>query len=478
VNRRILVAALSAWIPFAGCGSPRQADGWAQLTGTVVDTRITETGDVPDPYGPDDVHLSVVCPGPHAWSTIAATIDQQGAFTVTDVPSRDCYLKMEKQFEGSWPVFVRAATDHIDLGGLYLGRADVAVATQPSVLEIDSDRMTAWHPNDELDLFSLGAGVTAYGIEKQANMAPADGDTALRGFAVDLTKLPDARVVDGDRGDHLYVTHFRRTMLPVPYDSIEETLAAPAPALQEGQSAAISDPFQTGSTTDVRIDWRETAFFAQRTNVNPQAHVDVDYIAIYADPAGPRRTTDGPLPVLMFSGFRPGDVTPADVPFTAPIVNPYPASWTPRYCAESVYSFDWLPPDVKESIVSCGTAAATIGPVVPAITPPRHLQIDGKDIAHPFQQSGPAPTLRWDPPPEHASMYTVTIRQQAPDQTWPIIGAIVTDLTAVPFPPGLLAPDQPWVATVTAFAHASLAAPSREPGNESFAAAVSARLMP
>jgi hypothetical protein len=477
-------AGLLVCAAMAGCHGE---GGWDRLTGSVVDTYVTDHGDVPRPYGPAEVRLSTLCPGPDGWTTVAGTIDEAGAFTIAGVPSHDCYLRMDTLPDGRrWPVFFRAAVPRLELGSVHFGRPDAEAASQPTPLEIDAAPMSPWAANDELELFSLGAGAFGYGLE-HLGQAPAVGATSLDAFSVDVAQLARPQLVDGGRGDQLIITHLtrrkaeldpdlaRKTSLP--YDGIEEVLRPQPPSQHDGESARVTGGFEAVPATSVALDWRMSAFFVQARHVNPQAQAEAHFLSVNADPSGASRTTNDDLPLLIFSGFQADRLT-LDFPFTVSMANPFPTGWTPRVSAWSDYSVSWVP-NIPADIGTYGPLSELAGqPLDTTITPPRRLTIDGQLVTDPGLHSGPAPTLRWSAPPEGARLYMVTIREQDSSGGWPIAAVFVTDETEVRFPPDLLLPAVPWVAYVTAYDHRSLASPNVLPSRGAYATAVTALLLP
>jgi hypothetical protein len=468
----------------AGCHG---ADGWDALTGTVVDTYVTETGDVPVPWGPKDVSLSAVCPGADDWTTIAGTIDEVGAFTIPHVPSRDCYLRMLKAGDGSWPVFVLAAVPRIDMGTVHLGRPDAEQASQPTPLAIDADPMSPWAAGDELDLFSLGAGASDHALE-QSGGAIDVGASSLQGYSVDLSQRSNAHLVNGGRGDHLFVSHFttkHAELAPdiakhasILYSGLEEVLRPEPPSQRDGESARVSGGFAPVRSTPVTLDWRMSAFFNEARHVHPQARGEGHFVSVHADPSGPRRSTDDDLPNLLSTGYKTDKLT-LDFPFTAALANPFPAGWTIRVSVWSEYSVSWLPGDVRAGIATYGPLSELTGqPLDPKITPPREPSIDGNSVWDPGRRSGLTPLLRWQAPPESAHLYSVSIHQQDPSGRWLVAAAFVTSETFVRFPPGVLQPGTPWVAFIFAHDNRSLAAPNAVPSRGAYATTVTALLTP
>jgi hypothetical protein len=481
MRRTLLVCAT-----LAGCHG--SSDGWSAVTGTLVDTYVTETGDVSQPWGPKAVKISAICPGPDAWTTIPGNIDESGRFTIPNVPSRDCFVRMDKQVDNSWPVFFLADVPHMVLGTVRLGRPEAEEAVQPTTLGIDADQMSAWAPDDELDLFSLGGGVSDYGIERSGS--PIDvGATSLQGFSVDMSRLSNPHLVDGTRGDHLFVAHLTNrhpevdpavAKTSITYLAIAEVLRPEAPAQHDGQDSGVTGSFEApGPATPIKLDLRMGPFYNEAKHVNPIAHHEGYTLAAYAEPAGPRRTSRGASPLLLFGDYVPKGGLPIDFPATASIANPYPSGWTPRLYAWSDYSVPFLPDNFRFTIGRFAPLTELAGqPLDWKITPPRQLTIDGIDVSVPGQHGGPTSVLRWQAPPEGARSYMVEVYRQDASGQWPLVAVLGTDQTSLRFPPGVLDNAAPWVASVTAFDNQALDAPNTPPPRGAYATAVTAVLVP
>jgi hypothetical protein len=319
MQRRSWVFALALAL---GCDS---AAGPSDLTGTIVDTHLTERGEEPWPFGPDDVELAAVVPeADGTWTTIAGMVDRMGTFRVPQVPGGDYYLRMRKAGFDSWPVFIHASARTFDLGALYLGRPDAEEPTGPTPLTVNATGLAAWETSLRLGLFSLGAGSADHDLDEAAVTLPAPGATTLQGFTIDVSLLSRPGLVDGSVGDTLFLT--QHTVLKhngLPYWSLVRALQADSFSQADGEPVAISGTFLPAKVDRQLVSWDLGSLARATKDVNPSASEGIHGLLFYADPAGPRRTSSSPSPLLMSTGIDGQKSPNSDFPFNLAFGNPY-----------------------------------------------------------------------------------------------------------------------------------------------------------
>lgn len=153
----------------------------SDVTGTMIDTYVTEAGDVTRVNtGATPVAL---VPSGNGFTTIKGTLTPDGKFTIPAVPAGTYYLGL--QGAGSIDTFIVTDQRSFDLGSFYAGRPDVTpITTSPTPVVLDLTGMAAWDDTDSVEIVSQGAAAGSdltFGSMSSINA----GDTSITAYSVD-----------------------------------------------------------------------------------------------------------------------------------------------------------------------------------------------------------------------------------------------------------------------------------------------------
>jgi hypothetical protein len=419
--------------------------GTSPVTGTAIDEFITETGRQSRPQDLSQTLIAAIvteADGYQNWHWGTGTA--AGTFTIADVPNGPYVLQFGS---GS---FFEADTRSWDFGNLYVGRPD-AVAVAPSAatsLGLELTGLAPWTAGDELALFSLGSA--AWGSLSAAATAPQEGVTTLSGFAVNYAKLQHPTLIDGGKGDHLFVTQSEQKRDGnVSYSAATRVLSSGAVTMKPGESTTLAGAMvAVAQDQTLGFTWDGAAFEALRSAVHPSAHADYRF-RILAEPAGPAEQSRSSPPELL----RVSSLTSASAAGTLSYGSPYPAAWGRIGALDISYTAEVsLPGEATPRTIPLATGAQLFAPVdqlggglAPTLGPVRDIKIAGQSAADGLTGVGATPTITWQPPATGTPVgYVVLIGRFAPlpinANLGPIgwIGGIFTTGTSFTIPAGVL----------------------------------------
>lgn len=302
--------------------------------------------------------------------------------------------------------------DLLDLGLANLGRAGATASDGGSVvLQLDVTGLQPWQPfSDVLQLTSENAGYVALNAQAFAGDQPDAGATAAS-FPVGYFSACGTRrgrfvpLVDADAGDVMTLTQLQSS--PVGDGGLLElrTLVRSAvlPAFSMADHAVTQVPAALAAPATMErlsLDFRQSAFDALRAAVHPNATAIASTVTVTAQPFTADLGAYTAAPDLAV--LRPQQLS-SDVSLSFDTGNPFPASWpklvSVRYTMQVAYDY----PDggtraittamVTQDLLSSLGAA----PLVPRVSPPRNIRVDGADgLAR--SQISRLPVLSWDPP--------------------------------------------------------------------------------
>jgi hypothetical protein len=439
-----------------GTGGPA-----SDVTGTIVDTYITETGDVTQVN--TAVTLVALAPAGSGFTMIPGTVAADGSFTIPDVPAGTFYLGL--QSGGQISNFVVTDQRTLDLGRVYAGRPDTTpITTTPTSLVLNLTGMNPWQDTDALEIFSHGAGAGS-DLLSAAMAFPTAGDTSLKALPVDALQFFVPGQIEAAKGDTTFFTQLvSRTDGAFSYSSIGKSFKPAAFSLLDGQTTPVSGAFTDVPQQTVTLDWKRSLFAGLSAAVNPGAKLTSCDVYGFGEPGGATRVTNTYSPTILYGG----DPAVDDVMLKLSYGNPFPASWAAMGFVSARFSVSYLVPGTATTKNAHATVdvSGTItdlagGAVKPILGPPSALQIGGKDANAVNTGVGLSPVLSWSVPAVGTSaIYQVSVRKVDPNiSAGSGAGRFITQGTSITLPPGVLESGSSYFVRVTALSAGSVTSP-------------------
>ncbi len=488
--RSIRLASTLLGLAVAACsGEPgeRPTTQPADVTGTLVDTRVLDSGDVlsvPETTALDI--LALVPDGNGGFSEILGEIAEDGTFRIPAVPEGTYYLRILELFgTGTLPPrYLVTSERSLDLGRVYAGRGDAELIESPATqLVLDADGLSPWQEDDTLELFSLGAGANGL-LEPAPGVAvPLTGATSLQGYAADLSQLVAPRRIDAAAGDRAYITQsiaHGSPGMPGFYWSVSKVFE-PAPfTVVEGQAQNVSGTFQAVPQKSVAISFDVPAFEALVESVHPTATITSQDFSLLVEPGG-ERSTATVTPTLLYHTSLAGTPVPG-----LEYGNPFPSEWAEVASASFQYTVvHTLPGNVTKShsvsIGVSGPVTAMAGATLaPTLGPPLEVTVGDKPASGNVSGVGVTPTVRWSPPSlGKPAIYTVTLRRIDPmGGLTRTVASFWTRETSLTLPPGLMSPGSFYYLRVGTGGQWNPQSPFKGGNTSAFAAAVTGVVSP
>ena len=425
------------------------------VSGTRIDTFLTDVinRSVPvDLSAPGSVE-ALVPNGAGGFAVFPGTGTAAGGFTILGVPDGTYYLHTLNSYYVT-------TNSVLDLGGYRLGRPDLVPANPAddatTKLVFNLGNLLAWQPlNDELEFFSWGANSFIFGVEREAlSGAPVAGDTALH-LTVDERAFYSGggflNLIDAAKGDRAVLIDLTGRVGLVAgkptgpsYSSVSRIYEAPPFTQVPGTTtvlgnfpATAADNFTDVSQSNpVTITLRTTQFAPLLPALNPAFTASNLNCNRFVPGSPPRMFLDiqavpanGALQGTLLSQFSS---LPDLLILRAPLYGPDMSSGTMFYGtpfrgAVSAFGLVKASCGIPFTIPGATTpvfasahmsqnasvALLSASPVVPAISAPRSIRINGTADFFAAQTGiGASPTLSWMPPAIGApQVYTLTVNR-------------------------------------------------------------------
>ncbi|AEI64647.1 putative lipoprotein [Corallococcus macrosporus] len=383
-----------------------------------------------------------------------------GGYRFLGVPQGEFYLR-------TGGTYILTDERHVEIGRNILGRADTVYSPRSSTpLHLNLTNLAPWQQSAGLTTGSriqLVSGSVDFTGDALISDAISTGATELNtqnAIAAAMTNL--VPVFEAAKGDGLYVNqHATVYGQPLPLsnarlaaNSLVRSLQVPAFdfTADDITPLAISGALQDVPTSEVSFEWRLGAYTPHASNVHPSASPRIPSFFIDVAAHGPEAGWVG------YSGEILSFALEAGAAFTLtnrlPYGNPYPSSW--RLVASATYPFRTMevPPGGGPAIGLSGSIASTdylenlvAGPIIPRLTPPRALSIDGIPATSQRVVGNTSPVISWQPPANGAPT-TYRVRLYRLDRDGGFVSVMPQNTfflpgtaTDVRLPPGLLAPN-------------------------------------
>jgi hypothetical protein len=431
------VGAVSCGSDSSGAGSPEAPfDG---VKGAYLNSYVWGASKATAPPV-EGTSVAALVPQPSGgYTTIEGSFYEDGTFEIPGVPEGSYLLKI--QSDGAAPYFYWTKERVIELGYYYANRPDtrpVTISPTPMVLEVGG--MSPWQETDEIEIFSPGAGSFGFPFFE---LTP--GVTSLGGASFDAFEMYPANLIDGSKGDLLYVTQLvTRDAGGAPYTSLAKVFTPPPFSMEDGQPTTLSGSFSDVPQKTLSIDWKRAAFVALAKDVHPWAGLFDSNFSVIAEYGGTSHITPTIPPSLL--SFYGDSETMTDFAGELSYGNPFPSAWGLAATASATFSMHvTLPgadaPKLITGEVYCSTllgdkASLTLSP---SLGPVKDILVNGKPTADWLTGAGVTPVVSWSPPATGtAASYRVMIRRLEPMGTSRFVASLYTGETSIELPGGLL----------------------------------------
>ncbi|WP_044891090.1 hypothetical protein [Myxococcus hansupus] len=400
----------------------------------------------------------IYVPSGTTFSVVSGSASPQG-WRFTGIPSGAYYLRTGNSF-------IITSAREVDIGSQQLGRPDTVFSqTLWTPLQMNLVNLAPWstyngvtEPGSSLQIAS--AQVNLYGAVNVFD-AVADGQTHLLTNDADVfTSTANALpVFEANKGDRLYVSQHAQLQAGTLPDGRPLGYSALVRSVEMGAFDFVPDGVTPMPLTGVMrpvpmrefpIEWRLPEFTRHAEGVHPLA--SANYASFYVMPAA-HGLSDG---WVGYSGETLSLMLPRGTSFNftrrLSYGNPFPSSW--EMVAAAQYTFRVLEevPDGSGTLFSLGANMYTYeeldsyvaGPVVPRVSPPREVTIDGVPASTPREVGTASPVIAWLPPVVGTpSLYRVLIYRFDTTRRMGVLHRnlyVPGSATQVRLPPGTLDP--------------------------------------
>jgi hypothetical protein len=434
-SQRLLLLLLSlslAWVgcddeptltPDAGTGNP---DGGMDASTpddptAVTLTRVYRYHSASGMKTVDDTTTTVVpevlIPEGESFRRIEGTSTGGANYRFTGIPAgTPYYLK-----RGSTYVVTDART--VDLSTDLLGQPDAGVANTTGLIDIRFD-LSGLEPQSEWQNSSFTQLLIVSGEQEFATSVYANipvGQSTFTGEEQTVNfSAPWIPQFIAERGDRAWVNQLTTRDAgalsdggTITYESLVRSLHLPPFSYDGSTPLDVRGTLQPVPMTAFSLDWPLSDFAAYTSAAHPSATVGSSTFILSPAAHGLEYGWVGYLGDMLLLNTRRG--TTENIVLSLSYGNPFPSSWgvigsallSFRYPAtlsngsavtlsSSVSVTDWMP-------------ALVAGPVVPRMSPPRGLTLNGQDAYVPQRLEG-SPVVSWMPPELGApSLYTLTL---------------------------------------------------------------------
>ncbi|WP_338871067.1 fibronectin type III domain-containing protein [Myxococcus stipitatus] len=358
----------------------------------------------------------------------------------------------------------------VDIGNNRVGRPDVvSVAMGPSMpLQLNLLNLTPWQPGSRLHLNSTQ--LEFMGETYLFNGLPA-GSTSINTSDAEFYSslgmtLPVLEAEKGDRFHVNQVSPFPAGRTPdgrsLTYYAVERSLeVAPFDFVPDGVTPLpVTGKLQPAKMREFPMEWRLPAYAHFTSEVHPSAQPTTASFNVAPTPYGVDETWIGYAGELLTLRIPQGAIF--DFTSRLKFGNPYPSSWgVLSYLSFSYRVTETVPDGSGRTVSLSGTNGGydmldnlISGPVVPRVSPPRAVTIDGVKASTPREVGTASPVVAWEPPvlgtPNSYRVglfrYDTQLGMTVPSGYLYAPGSV----TQVRLPPDMLQPDSIYYLRVTA----------------------------
>ncbi|QSQ11224.1 hypothetical protein [Myxococcus landrumensis] len=388
-----------------------------------------------------------------------------GGWRFSGVPEGSYYLSSGSRY-------VVTDAREVDIGDNRIGRPDtvhVETGNGGSMpLQLNLLNLAPWQSGTRLHLNSTQ-------VEFQGEVSLFDvippGSTSLNTSAADFSSsvamtLP---VLEAEKGDRFYVNQVSpfpagRTPdgRPLTFFSVERSLeVAPFDFVPDGFSPLpVTGRLMPAKVREFPIEWRLPTFAQWTSEVHPNAQPTSASFNVSPTPYGVDESWLGYAGELLTLRIPSGAIF--DYTGRLKFGNPYPASWGVLSNLSFFYRVIETVPDGSGRSVALSATnggfdtldSVISGPVVPRVSPPRVLTIDGLKASTPREVGTASPVIAWEPPALGSpDSYRVGLFRYETDLGMTVPAGylyVPGSIHQVRLPPDMLQPDSIYYLRVTA----------------------------
>jgi hypothetical protein len=403
-------------------------------------------------------------PSGYAWRPGSA--QSNGTFVIPNVESTPFLMQVGTSY-------VWSTSRSLDLSYAALGRPDVELEPEGTLLNLQLTGLAPWGDADDVQLTSMSSGLSyqpLFGCPAPDFAYPTAGDTALSGSInygewVGVCGNQPVRI-DPARGDTLYVTQLSgyTDAEGVDYQEVRRALATNGLPKDATGTLQLSGMLAAPALSPQGFSFRAPEFAAQVLASNPGAGMLYNTVNVGALPGYAQHGTYTGWPDLALAW----DYTPlnGDLNGTFQYTNPFPSTWTPFVTAQAIGRVRFtlpLPDGTPSPPRSMSVIAASREPLMAGSHPPlfakvgvpQDVRINGQSAAGDLTGVGTTPVVSWQPPAlGTVTRYNVRINRIYLTGTFinrVTQASINTTQTQLRIPPGQLLPGETYFLQVYAY---------------------------
>ncbi|WP_241757777.1 fibronectin type III domain-containing protein [Myxococcus landrumensis] len=359
----------------------------------------------------------------------------------------------------------------VEVGANRLGRADAVYADIGGIqaLNLNLANLEPWRPGTLLELAS--AQVDMSGDVYVPSEAVPEGSTALNVDGAFYSSYTGSRfpLFESDFRDRLYVNQLSPSSAGSMPDGRPLTYTALSRSAEVGTFDFLPDGatpmpvtarLQPAPVREFPIEWRTPRFTPFASEVHPRAEHSSNSFSLLPAAHGLSEGWIGYSGTLLT--LRAPSAPMSDITARLRFGNPYPSSWGVVANVTANYRVTETVPDGSgrslrlsaTNVVSDSLDNLIAGPVVPRVSPPRVLTIDGLKASTPREVGTVSPVIAWEPPVLGSpSVYRVRLDQYDREAGMVLnvrILYVPGSITQVRLPPDMLQPDSIYYLRVAA----------------------------
>ncbi|WP_126933405.1 hypothetical protein [Corallococcus sp. AB018] len=458
-----------------GCGEPDA--GPVEPDAGVPDTSVLVTADsrfhastgvtvVPQDLSTRDLELLVPDPSGVGFDRRSGT-PVPGGMRFENIPDGEFFVRSNH-------LYYLTRERRFDLGVNRVGRPD-AVYSPVTYTPVTADlsQMDPWQDYESISspgtLFQVVSGDVDLAASLDFTAWPSAGTTSHQdpdAFLTGFTGYP-LPVLDPAKGDRVYVNQLNAVPsgtlpsgAPMAYTTVTSSQHLPSFAFTPDGTTPLSltSSLQPTPRSEFSMEWRLSEFTRWRADVNPDSTLSLPIFQVLPVPHGLEDGWVGYQGELLNLTLPRGEngVITRRMAFG----NPYPASW--GVLGYATYTFRAGAPVVVGARGHYPTGSITVvdrlehfiaGPIVPKISPPREVRIDGLDAYVSRSVGTTQPVVSWRQPVLGTPQaYSVTLTKLTDSSVTPPAKRFYVpgDRTYLRLPPNALEPASTYFLRVTA----------------------------
>ncbi len=410
----------------------------------------------------------VLIPEGASFRRIAGTSTGGANHRFTGVPAGTAYYLKR----GTTYVVTDART--VDLSLDLLGRSDAGVASESGDMNVRLDVSGLEPVRSVLDIpapgFEIVSGEVDFTGYVYADLEP--GQSTFSGeVQAGNVAAPGVPLFLAERGDRAWVNQFANRDAGTLSDggvltatTLVRSLQVPAFSYDGGTPAELRGALQPVPMTDLSLDWRLSAFAAYAPVAHPGATSSTSTFTVLPAAHGLEYGWVGYSGELLTLSTRRG--TTEDIVSRMSYGNPFPSNWGVLATATHTFRYPTTLPGGAQTTLTATMSNAdrmptlVAGPIVPRLSPPRGLTLNGQDAYVPRRLEGSSHVVAWTAPELGTpSIYNLTLYRYDPPATGtnfatPILAArfyVAGSIRSVQLPPEVLQAGKDYSLRLTAY---------------------------